>query len=220
MKKVFILSILMCFAIVAQAQFSQFHAGLVLPTGKFGEGDPKKHGFGEGRGFAATGFTIGYKNYFPMSTENLSGVFGVSLFFNGLNSDIKDLYDDYDGDVTLPKYLNFPVTFGLNYAFPLQESIKIYGEVAIGGNLSMPTKWKESDDDWDYEIKHTPAFGFAWALEGGAFINDKFSIGIRINNLGSYKYKIEWSDGDEKEKDKYSKALPITGISLCLGILF
>jgi len=59
-------------------------------------------------------------------------------------------------------------------------------------------------------------------LEGGFFINDKYSIGLRYNNMGSYKYKYEVkaeSQGyTDIEKGKLDTALSITNISLCLGI--
>jgi hypothetical protein len=226
MKKTIIFSVLVSLAITAQAQFSQFHAGLVFPSGKFGDGNEKTENIGDGKGFAATGFTIGYKHYSPLSAENLSWVFGIEAFYNALNSDYKDYYEDHSGykDITFPIYLNFPVTFGLNYSIPLNgESLKIYGEVALGANYSMLTNYINEDrpEYYDREFIFTPAFGLAYGLEGGLFINNKYSIGLKYNNLGSYKYKykIEYSDGTDK-KDKYNKALPITSLSLSLGILF
>jgi hypothetical protein len=42
--------------------FSQIHIGIVFPQGDFGDGDVDKDApFGDGVGFAATGFNIGYK---------------------------------------------------------------------------------------------------------------------------------------------------------------
>ncbi len=222
-KTVVLFSIFMLITVMAQAQFNQFHVGGVFPTGKFGDGNEKKEDLSDGKGFAATGFTIGYKRYNSLNVENLTWVIGIEAFYNGLNGDYKDDAEDYWDDITFPVYLNFPATVGLNYAIPLAETVKIYGEGAIGANFSLPTKYSLGDQDGyqDMEYDITPAFGFAYAIEGGVFINKKYSIGLRYNNLGSYKYKyeIDYETSDTK-KGKYDKALPITNISLCVGLLF
>jgi hypothetical protein len=222
MKKTFIIfSVLVGLATAAQAQFSQFHAGFSFPSGKFGDGES----LFSNKGSAATGLTAGYKRYNPLGVENLTWVFGIEAFANGVNSDVKDGYDDLGwDDLTFPIYVNVPATFGLNYSIPLNgDLLKIYGEAAAGANFSMITNFLRSDrpNYQDAEIRFTPAFGFAYALEGGLFIKNKYSIGIRTNNLGSYKYKyeVEFEDG-EVRKEKYSRRLPITSISLCAGILF
>lgn len=222
-KTLFILAFLMAFTTFAHAQFSQFHIGGVFPTGKFSDGDEKREHPFHGKGFAATGFMIGYKRYNPLSVENLSWVFGIQAYYNGLNSDYKDEVEDDWKDVTFARYLNFPATVGLNYAFPLAENIKLYGEGAIGANFSLPTNMSmEGNSGYqDMKYKFTPTFGFTYALEGGIFINDRYSIALRYNHLGSYKYKYEIDyETASTSKEKYDKALPITNITLCLGILF
>ena len=125
----------------------------------------------------------------------------------------------------------------MNYVIPLKENIKLYGEAAIGGNFSMVTKMggylNETNyggsKDYDDKTTYTPALGFAFGLECGVFINEKFSIGLRYSNLGSYKYKYKhnreeiYQNGESipsSDEGKYSKALSITNISICLGLLF
>ena len=260
-KIVFIFSILAGFALSAQAQintsdllnlglsdsneqkktkersehkttFSQIHVGGAFPVSKFSDGDFNElMNIFELKGFAKTGFNVGYKLYSPLDMENLSLVFGIDAFYNGVNSDLEDFFDentDSSVDITTPKYLNFPVTVGLNCAFPIQETIKFYGEAAVGGNYSMRTKLSISGAyEGEYEseeIEYTPMFGFAFAFEGGLFIKDKFSIGVRYNHLGSYKFKYKGvynsEGGTETDKGTFKKTLPITNISVCLGILF
>lgn len=207
---------------LTQSPFSQFHVGLVFPSGKFSAGSDIEDFYTNGKGSAAMGFTAGYKYYNPLSTENLSWVFGIEVFYNGLNSITKDAMDDPHADVTYPMYFNFPATIGLNYATPLQENIKLYGEAAIGGNCSIVTKigysydssYNSNDDKYSYDATFNPTIGFAYGLEAGLFINGKYTIGLRYNNLGSYKYKI-------KDEDDYiNKKLSITNTSLSVGILF
>jgi hypothetical protein len=223
-KVVIVFSVLLGLATMAQAQFSQFHFGLGFPSGKFSDGDGLSDILNRGEGMAAMGFTAGYKHYSPLAAENLSWVFGLDVFYNGLNTDAKDYIEDMGfDDVVFPVYLNIPATIGLNYAIPLQEGIKLYGEAAVGANYSIPTKLDLSDrsgyQDMTYEF--TPAFGLTYGLEGGLFINDKYTVGLRYNKLGSYKFKYE-IDYEENDtlKEKFGKALPITNISLSVGVLF
>jgi hypothetical protein len=228
MKKIFILSLfLMGCVSVINAQFSQFHVGLALPQGDFGDGNVKKHApFGDGVGYAATGFNIGYKYYNPLSAKNLSLVFGLDVFYNGLNSDAKDeFFDDDDVDYSLPVYLNIPVTVGLNYTHPLNDAIGLYGEFALGANFSKITNYAEEEDDEEMSYAFDPAFTFCYGLEAGVFINKKFSIGLRYSQLGSnkFKYKWEYSDGqgnDDDDDEKFDKTLSISNLSLSVGILF
>jgi hypothetical protein len=223
-KTVIIFSVFMGLAIAAQAQFSQVHAGFAFPSGKFADGERAGDILDNGKGAAAMGFTAGYKRYGPLSTENLSWVFGIEVFYNGLNSDSKDAIEDVGfKDVTFPMYFNFPVTIGLNYAIPLQEGVKLYGEAAIGGNFSMPTKMDFADRSGyqDMTYNFTSTFGFAYGLEAGLFIKNKYSVGLRYNDLGAYKYKYEIDyETNSTVKEKFGKELPIINISLCAGILF
>ena len=223
-KSVIIFSFLVSFSAIAQAQFSQFHAGLVFPSGKFADGDEKRENMFSGKGFAAMGFTVGYKYYSPLDTENLSWLFGIEAFYNGVNSDMKDYVENQGWkDITFPKYLNFPLTVGFNYAIPIQENVKIYGEAAIGGNYSMITKYTRGERSGyqDMVTKFSSAFGFACAFEGGIFINEKYTIALKYNNLGAYKYKWQTKyTTSPTVKEKYDKKLPVTNLSLCVGILF
>ena len=240
MKKIVVVfCILICFVSITQAQFSQFHVGLGIPTGKFADGDETKDNpLDGGKGFAAKGFTVGYKLYFPLNIENFSGVFGIEALYNGLNSDMKEFIEEDATDVTFMKYLNFPATIGINYSFLIKDNVKMYGEAAIGANYSMLTKLSAEFEwnDYQYGVTEgvtytfTPILGFTYALEGGFFINNKISIGLRYNNLGSYKFKYkekttEYSDYNDRrysdtESGRFKKALPITTLSLCVGVLF
>lgn len=218
-----IFSIFLSLATFAQAQFSQFHIGLSFPTGKFSDGDEKRDDLTDGKGFASLGFSLGYKRYNPLSVENLSWVIGIQAIYHGVNSDYKDATENYWKDVSFPMYLNFPATVGLNYAIPLAETVNLYGEGALGGNFSLPTNYSLGDRSGyqDMKIKTTPGFGFTYALEAGVFIKEKYSVGLRYNHLGSYKYKYEIDyESASTKKEKYDKALPITNLTLCFGFLF
>ena len=208
--------------------FSQFNAGMGIPLDQFAAGDLKFDDISDGKGFAALGFTAGYKLYYLIGGDNLSFVFNIQGFYNELNKNLKDdINDEVDGyyaDITFPKYINFPATIGLNYAIPLGESVKIYGEGMVGANYSILTKFSGTYNEVRYETDFTPAFGVAFGFECGLFNNERITVGVKYNNLGSYKYKYKgtynegW--GFDREKGIYNRALPISNISVCVGIMF
>jgi opacity protein-like surface antigen len=210
----------------------QLHAGLAFPTGNFGS-DSKNKGPESGHGHAAMGFNLGFKYYAPLASANgLSLVFGLDGFYNGLQSeyteDLIEVVEDNGGEITIPKYINIPLTGGVNYAHALNDNLSLYGELGLGVNYSMITNSVVEYEDFDFDSKTTTSYksalGFTYGLEAGILISKKFTIGLRYSGLGSYKYKgtttLEVA-GDEDEEDfKFNKKLPINNFSIVLGIKF
>ena len=236
MKKIVIaISILMmsisCGEIFAQKDGFSLHLSGVFPNGKFGEFDEVNND-GEKRigalfneqsktGAAGTGFGLGFKYQFSIpQIENLRFLIGAEVMYNPLNSDAKDYIDeiietqkaenqtaDYmDVNTTLPNYLNIPLMAGLNYSFGLTEKVKLYGELGLGLNIRIATKFmleneeRGSIDDgyyyYDYAgrsevtLKYDNTTSFAYQL-GIGLLFDKVSIGLHWYNLGSVKVKGE-----------------------------
>ena len=197
--------------------YSVFQLGVSFPGGDLGDEDYVGVG---------TGFGIGLKSYKPLESmlPNLSLVFGAELYYHGLSSDVKDDWEENYGssaDITYPMYFNLPVTIGANYTLPLQNSLGVYGEFALGANVSYITKEALEDGDEKYECSYDPAFGFCYGIEAGIVLNNKFHIGIRHNNLGSYKYKwkeeysspsYSWDDKGKTEKIDLSNTVIVLGI--------
>lgn len=224
MKKTLIfLFMLMGTVATMNAQSSQFHAGIGFPKGDFGDDDQSN----DKASAAAMGFNIGYKHYKSLSTPNLSFVIGLDIFYNGLKSDTKDEYEDYfDGyDVTFPMYFNIPATVGLNYAYPVSDQVSLYGEIGVGVNGSIQTPFKIENSAYKYEQKtvYDPSFKLCYGLEGGLLIQNKYTISLRYNQLGTHKYKykttITSNGSKDTEKGKGDKS-PISIISLTVGIKF
>jgi hypothetical protein len=207
--------------------FSEFHVGVVLPQGDFAD-DNLENCFLNSEGFsgcAATGFNLGYKYYSPLSVSYLSLVFGLDGFYNGLSDDFKDAVDETGAISSWPAFLNFAATAGLNLACPVSDGLSIYGEVVGGFNWSKMTDMKGTSEDSYYnrvsaKVTFDSGFGFCYAFGGGILINKQFSIGLRYNDLNSYKYKMKAKeDGKNAGTEKTSK-LSITNLTITLGILF
>jgi opacity protein-like surface antigen len=217
---------------LAQEGFKGFqvHAGVAFPSGNFGSDNKNRTPY-DGHGHAATGFNLGVKVYAPLSSvDGLSLVFALDGFYNGLQSDytedaIEEIEDD-GGEVTMSKYINVPLTAGINYAHALNDKLHLYGEFGLGVNYSTITNNVEEYEDTDtkYTNSYKSAFGLAYGLEAGILINKKFNIGLRYNGLGSYKYKGTYTEevnGDEDKNDiKFDKKLPINNFSIVIGITF
>ena len=199
--------------------WSEFHIGVSFPGGDLGDEDYLG---------AGTGFGIGLKAYKPLESilPNLSLVYGVDLYYHGLSSDVKDEIeeDGSDIDFTHPMYFNLPVMIGGNYTMPLQNSLCLYGELALGVNCSYMTKTTyKYDSNNKYELSIDPAFGFCYGFEAGIVLNDKFHIGVRYNNLGSNKYKFketETYDGSSETYKGTTEKIELSNTVLVLGVRF
>ena len=211
---------------VTKAQFSKFHAGITFPLDRFGRGYEKQEIILDEGGFAATGYNIGYKRYALLSDAKYSWglVFGAEAFYNGLNTTYKNYMESVGWEkIIYPTYLNFPITLGLYFVYPLEKKAKIYGEMGSGINFSVFTKYSLANriGYQDMEYKYKLAVGCPLEIEGGVIFFERISIGLIFNHLDSYRYKYEVKyEQAENKKDKYKKVLPITFISLCSGIVF
>ena len=165
-----------------------------------------------------TGFGIGLKSYHsdPSISPDLYLVHGVELYYHKLSSDSKGILSYYGIDVTYPMYFNLPVTIGGNYTALIPNTgVSIYGETAIGLNVSYITPFKAKSDYQDTDISYKPAFGFCYGIEAGIVLNDNVFIGVRYNNLGTYKYDYKMNEIKGKTgKIELSNTVLILGFRL------
>lgn len=223
MKKTLLILLLICGCTLAGfAQSSRFHISGVFPTGDFGDDAMNLNKAGH----AAFGFGLGFKHYSTLPVENLFWTIGIDAYYNGLQNDMKDYYEDHykSADITFNKYINLPVTVGINYTLPVTDVFGLYGEFGLGPNLSWITpdkvKYKNSGE---VTTTYKPAVGFAYGIEAGFVFKQKYTLGLKYFNLGSYRYKsteTQKVDGSKyKTKDKTNRQ-PISHITLILGIKF
>jgi hypothetical protein len=197
---------------------TEFHISLVKPTDDMAD---EETGVG-------TGFGAGFTFYKPIrSVENLSFLWGFDISFNPTSSDYKKEFEEYEDsgvDVTYSNYLNLPIRFGLNYTYPITSGIGIFGEAAIGGNLSYITPFKAEVGDYESTISFTPAFGVFYGVKFGVLFNGKYSLGVSFNNHGTYKYEIKEkgydSYGGEYEEEYKSDKLSNGSLMFSAGIRF
>ena len=222
------------------AQEKIVYGGFGLPQGKFGGDDVEKTLLfaDDKEGGLGLGFNVGFKFMNPISPE-LNWFVSADIFYNGLNSDIKDDVEDaYDNaydecEITsFPSALNIPVMGGVNYTFADMGSMSVWAELGVGLNARILTNYEyegkltyggnqykfESSDEFDNK------FLLAYQLGVGVKINDQFMIGLNYYNLGSDKVKGEGTvkiDGDSDSDDfKSSKPLAASLLAIRFGFCF
>lgn len=230
----------------AQSKFT-FKVGGGFPLGDFGdvktrvdnEGNsvPSQWGLIDNykNGGAGLGFNLGvqWKLAEISAVKGLDLILSVDGFYNGLNSDLRDAFDDLRDEVegesgvsdfTLrtPKYLNFPVMLGLNWGTGIAPNIGFFCEAAAGANLRVITNVHEefeytSGRSHEYTMSFNPAVTFGFRAAAGLIFNNKYSVELGYYNLGAAKVKGEREGDSESEKFTGGKITP-TFLTLRLGI--
>lgn len=220
------------------AQENIVYGGLGLPQGKFGGDDAKESMYlaDKSEGSAGLGLNVGFKMLQPISPE-LSWFISGDIFYNGLNSDVKEEWEDAidkaDGElVSTPSYLNIPVMGGVNYTVADMGNMSIFAEAGIGFNARLITKGEYNEkvtygtDTYKLEVteEFDNSFGLAFQLGAGVKINDQFIIGLNYYKLGSDKVKGKAKyeiDGDSDSDDfKSSKKLDVSLLAVRFGFVF
>jgi len=116
------------------------------------------------------------------------GIFiNADLYWNGLNSDFRNEYDDVGKQK--PCYLNVPINIGLNYTyyFGKDDFVGIFAEAGAGIDL-----FKRTNEGWPdnsiYEITKydlTTSFGCSAGL--GVILDKTISLGVYYNYLGKHE---------------------------------
>ena len=230
----------------AQSKFT-FKIGGGFPLGDFGdiktrvdsEGNsvPSQWGLIDNykNGGAGLGFNLGvqWKLAEISAVKGLDLILSVDGFYNGLNSDLRDAFDDLRDEVegesgvsdfTLhtPKYLNFPVMLGLNWGTGIAPNIGFFCEAAAGANLRIITNMSQeveytSGNTHEYIYSFNSAVTFGFRAAAGVIFNDKYSVELGYYNLGAAKVKGEWEEGSDSDKFTSGKITP-TFLTLRLGI--
>ncbi len=228
MKKFLVLLLLVfgSFAIINGQTINEFQVGLAVPQGDFAD-DDENDALYDGSGVAATGLYLGYKAITSLSVENLYWTFNAGIMYNDFQSDFKDdLEDALDeaDDYKLPKYLNVPLMFGLQYEKYLSDEMSLFGEAGLGINVLKITNMSTSVDNYEGSTIFQPSVGLGYKIGGGIVIQEKYTISLNYLSLGShkvkYKDKYEFDGERETDSDKFNKALSIASLNITLGIRF
>lgn len=150
-----------------------------LPMGRehIGKGATVGLGFTYRAGYR---FDIGFGEVTPFAE--------VSLFWNRIKSDSRDIYDKQR--CTDPHYFNIPISAGVNYRYMLTDMVTIYGEFGLGYDILSITRegWKGGSDDptKNFDYRYNSGNALCWQLGAGVFLGNYVSVGITYNGLGKH----------------------------------
>ena len=208
----FAIILMMALPLSAQTNVFMNFAG-AFPSGEFADGDDSSFGLitNDSEGGAGLGFNAGLKINVPVSVKGLSVMISLDGIYNGLNSELKEYFEDYvdthesnydEYIFKKPQYINVPVMAGLNYTYRFNDQIGLFAEAGLGPNLRIITKMEEYKETATYKTEDTrqydPKISLAYQFGGGLEFNRRFIVGLSFYNLGSSKVK-----GKDIEKIKY-----------------
>ena len=210
------------------AQSKIVYGGLSLPNGAYSEYDLDKYYNYDGKeGGAGKGFNVGFKYVQPFSDSKLNWFLSAELLYNGLNSDLKDEFEEkYDPEsVKYETYFNVPVMGGINYSLAdLSPDVSLWVEMGIGVNCRIMSKFNlEAKNGSEYDVNYERSFCFAYQFGGGLKINNRYIVGLSYYDLGSDKIRGEKSykgNSGLDEKIKTKKELSTTTLAVRVGYIF
>jgi len=221
MKKVLFSFTAIVFAILLSMNaYSQnncsFHVGAALPMGTFGSDSQND----DNAGGAGVGFNLGGKYLYKLNESGLGLFIGGDFNFNGLKSSVKDDVKNTFGsgvDVTYYKYLNIPVTAGLNYTYEANSLISLFAEAGVGADFLKVTDLTVEANGQKLEMSFDLSTQFAYTLGGGLMFNDKFMLGLHYFGLGDHNVGGQAKLNGDSE-DLESSKLKVSLLNLTLGI--
>ena len=214
----------------AQGTFG-LHVGASFPMGDFA--DDKS----DNSGSAGTGLNVGLKYFYPVSTcKGLSLTAGIDWLDNGLNQNTLDNLKNQINTNTLGitglsistfDYINIPVLVGFNYNYPVDKTLSLFGDAALGINYSKITDFSILFKYQGTQVKSTQLFtpktNLAFQFGGGLLILNSYTIGLHYNMLGTYAFKGKVTTvaaGQSQTENSSDTKVKISTLTLAAGIHF
>ena len=197
----------------SQGNFS-LHAGPSFAISDFGDDDIDD----DDAGGAGVGLNIGGKYTFKLNDKGLGLYLGADFNYNGLkSSELDDMGADID--ITYFKYINVPITAGLNFTFKANDQVSLFGDLGLGADFFKVTNMTMEADNEELEFNYKLSTQLAYKIGGGLLIQDKYIIGLHYNGLGEHNVKGEMKyDGDTEDLD--DTKLKVDILTLTFGVRF
>ena len=220
-KSIFITLLCACFSTMFYAQ----KEGLsVYGAGTFPVGECEKNGM-------SCGFDVGVKYQYDLPIKGLGAIATFDIMFNGIKREKReetierweDNFSSYDSHrVTTSKTLNFPIMFGVNYHYELNEQISFWGETALGLTIMQmtPEKFKgrrvvdyqspQSDYHFSYKeidyinvTSYKPVVNCAYQVGIGTLLWQRISVGFHFYVFGGEDTMDMSQEGITKTFQRY-----------------
>ena len=207
--------------VYSQGNFS-IHFGPLLPLSSFADDNLDD----DEAGGAGIGFGLGVQYVYSLSESGLGLFGGIDFNYNGLKGDvkddIKDLYDAMginNAYIIYWKYINIPISAGLNYTLVTDNNISLIGNIGLTANFLKITDFVVGVDSEEIRVEFDLANSIGFKIGGGILLNNKTSIEINYLGLGDHDIegKIEF-DGESDDIDDFKQNVSI--LTLTIGFKF
>ena len=216
-----LLSICLTNKIYSQANVS-IHFGPAIPVSDFADDNIND----EDDGCAAVGINIGLQYLYPLSESGIGIFGGIDFNYNGIQKDakdnVKDLYESMginNPDIKYYKYINVPITGGLNYTFQVDDKISLFANAGLAFNFLKITDMEIEVNGATVTTEMDLANNLGLKIGGGILINQKTSISLDYLGLGEHDIdgKIKTSYGDSENLEGKGK---VDLLTLTIGFRF
>lgn len=170
------------------------HFGPSFPVSDFASDDMDD----EDAGGAGLGLNVGLQYIYPLSESGLGLFCGIDINYNGLKKDVKDdveeLYEAMginNPDIKYNKYINIPLTAGLNYTYQADDKIGVFANAGLAVNFMKITDMELKGNGQTVTTEMDLANSIGFKIGGGILINQKTSISIDYLGLGVHDIEGE-----------------------------
>lgn len=224
MTKLKILGLLVISFFLMPKMYSQgevsIHLGPSFPVSDFASDDSDD----EDAGRAAVGLNIGMQYIYPLSESGLGLFGGIDFNYNGLQKDVRDDLEDelempgVSPDIKFYRYINIPISAGLNYTYPAGDKIGVFANAGLAYNFLKITDLEIEVDGRTATQEADWASSIGFKVGGGILINQKFAISIDYFSLGEHNVEGEYNAGGFSEDVEAEGKVDLLTLSLGLTI--
>ena len=169
------------------------HLGPSIPISDFASSDGNNTDGG-----AAVGLNVGLEYIYPLSETGLDILGGIDFSYNGLNKETKDkikdgaiedastLFQTNDVNIKYFKYINVPITAGLNYTFQVDDEMAVFANAKLALNFLKITDFEVEYGGEKLIFRYDLANNLGFTIGGGFLINQKISVSIDYLGLGEH----------------------------------
>ena len=205
-------------SIYAQSGLS-VHLGPSFPISEFGADFDAEDGAGAG-----IGVNVGIKYLYNFSGSGLGIYGGVDFHYNGLQKKVKDdLRDDYtilglDPDIKFQKYINVPITAGLQYTYQANEKFGVFLNAGAALNFIKITDMEVDYDGQAITSEADVANNIGVKIGVGILLHKGFSVSADYFGLGVHDFTGRARFGNVTEEIEGEGKVDL--LSLTIGYTF
>lgn len=199
------------------------HFGPSIPISDFGSDDIDD----EDAGGAAVGLNVGLQYIYPLSESGLGIFGGIDFNYNGLKKDVKDDVEELlesiginNPDIKYYKYINVPITAGLNYTYQADEKIGVFANAGLALNFLKITDMELKANGQTVTTEMDLANNIGFKIGGGILINRKYSVSIDYLGLGKHDIEGKAKATGYSEDEDIDSEVKVDLLTLTFGIKF